>query len=342
MNAATPSPLGFARIDPADEEVVAHWFALRTAAARADLPAHPAPCHADLLGSLRVAPPATAVEEWAARDGGRLVGTLRMEYPTEENTGAATAETLVVHPHERGRGIGRALHAFAVEQARSHDRGRLVATTDEALQGPSAAGRFAAAVGASRVATLDHYQLALEESGAEDRARILETARTRAAGYELTQWHTTVPDELLRDAAALQATLSESAPTGALEWEPQPADTARIRDFETMRIARGRRAYQTGVLDTRTGRLVAWSALSMTGGNPDSALQAVTVVHPAHRGRALGTVVKLANLDHIRREEPRLRSIDTWNAQDNVHMVRINRELGFRPVDRRVIWQQEL
>ena len=53
-------------------------------------------------------------------------------------------------------------------------------------------------------------------------------------------------------------------------------------------------------------------------------------------------LVKLANLEFLRRSRPRIRMLNTWNAAINDHMVGINEAIGFRPVERWREWQLEL
>ena len=55
-----------------------------------------------------------------------------------------------------------------------------------------------------------------------------------------------------------------------------------------------------------------------------------------------GTIVKIVNLRYIVEEEPRLRTIDTWNADVNSYMIAINEAMGFRPVDAWANWQQDI
>lgn len=343
MSTTVPAGLRLRRPDPTDTADVDALHALRTAVAEAGPPYHPRPCRADLAGSLRVPPPATATEEWTAHEGQLLVGSLRLEFPTEENTDTALAAVLEVHPAARRRGIGRALHDHAVRRARARGRRQLLAPADEPLDTAPDRPSFAAALGARPSMVTTHARLELTAPGpADDHAELLAAAWQHARDYRLVQWGTTVPADLLADAAALEGTLGADARLGAADAEPQPPDTARIRDFERMRLARGRRAYQTGLQDPARGRLVAWSVLSLTQGQPAAALQAITVVHPAHRGRRLGVVAKLENLRHCREREPDLRAVDTWVADGNPHMRRINRELGYQPRDRRVVWQRDL
>ncbi|WP_351236237.1 hypothetical protein [Streptomyces sp. NPDC002133] len=328
----------FTELDPHDSDRIDAAFGLRTEAAREDTPGLPAPCRADLIGSVRVPPPATRVEEWlvtADRHTPDAIASLRLEFPTEENTASVTAAVLAVRPGLRRRGIGRKLVEFAGARGKLDGRTWLLLFADA---GPGAedtipAARFADALGGRTVMTLDHLRLEVCDAPA---------AGPVPDGYTCRTWGSTVPDELVAEAARLEATLSADAPTGDLDWEPQPAAISRIRAFERMRIARGRRAYQTGIRHEGTGRLVAWSAVSMTTANPDSALQAVTVVDPGHRGRGLGRLVKALNLRYVRGSETELRTIDTWNSTGNVHMRRINEEFGFRPAGGRRMWELDI
>ena len=54
---------------------------------------------------------------------------------------------------------------------------------------------------------------------------------------------------------------------------------------------------------------------------------------PAHRGHRLGLRLKADNLIRATDAEPALRAIDTWNAEENLHMVAVNEALGFRALD---------
>jgi GNAT superfamily N-acetyltransferase len=90
------------------------------------------------------------------------------------------------------------------------------------------------------------------------------------------------------------------------------------------------------------GRLVAYTDIFQSASVAWHANQGDTIVEPAHRGRRLGMLVKLANLERVRRDSPELRAIDTYNADSNPWMVSINEAMGYRPYDRLGEWEIDL
>lgn len=324
-------------VDRFDDATVAELHALLVAATAADTTDYPLPCPLELPGSLYFPWPGNTPEDYVARAAGRPVGLLRLLFP-EEHAGRATVDRLVVHPDHRGRGVGRALCAHAAARALANGRGTLRCAVVEEL--PGGAPRdprsvaFAEAAGATRASTLIRTRL--------DVSTVDPAARPPCpSGYSVVRWGTIAPDEFVQDTALLEELL-DADPGSAEVAEPRQLDTSWIRAFEKLRAGRQRHAWQTAVRHTPTGRLVAWTVLSMAHSIPDNALQGVTAVHPAHRGQGLGLVVKLENLRHARAHEPHLRTIDTYTTVDNHHMIRINHTIGFRPVDALVTWQLTL
>jgi RimJ/RimL family protein N-acetyltransferase len=70
--------------------------------------------------------------------------------------------------------------------------------------------------------------------------------------------------------------------------------------------------------------------------------QQITIVDPAHRGHRLGIIAKLENLAYAREGTPALQQVDTSNAAANTHMIAINEQIGFRPLDQWVGWRLDL
>jgi GNAT superfamily N-acetyltransferase len=107
---------------------------------------------------------------------------------------------------------------------------------------------------------------------------------------------------------------------------------------EAMRI-RGRMGWHTGAVHEGSGRLVAWTMIAGQDDTAWHAWQNITIVDPDHRGHGLGLTIKNQNLRYARSGCPGLRAIDTFNAAENDHMLRINRTMGFRKVDEWTQWQ---
>ncbi|MEU4782383.1 GNAT family N-acetyltransferase, partial [Micromonospora sp. NPDC023633] len=182
---------------------------------------------------------------------------------------------------------------------------------------------------AAAATRLDHAGLAAS----------LAEARSRAAGYRTVRWQGRTPGEYVADIAYLDGRLMADAPLGDVEWEPERIDVERVRGIERALEARGRRRYHTGVRHEASGQVVAWTLLDVGASADWHAFQQITIVDPEHRGHRLGLLAKVENLRHLLAHEPAVRAIDTFNAAENAHMVRINEQLGFRPVDGWTDWQ---
>jgi GNAT superfamily N-acetyltransferase len=324
----------------ADEPTVAAWVDLRTRAAGHDRVAGPPTCEQELRGSLRVPPPATEVVEWIAEAGDRVVGTVRMELPIEENKDLATLETLVVDPEHRGRGIGTALLAEARRVAAAHGRTRLHGTTVGKRGADHASdpnGAFARKHGASQVYTLVHNQLVVDP-----RPQWWDTAwHIDEDRFEVLTWGTEVPDDLVDEIADLEAVLSGEGNSGDERHEARRPAVRRVRDFERMRMSRGRTAHQMGFRDRSTGQLVARGTLSITRSHPTVGLLATAVVRPDYRRRGIGGALAAEGIRRAVSALP-LKVVESLNVESNTKIRQLIAALGFVEVADWVVWQIEM
>ncbi|MGN9801961.1 GNAT family N-acetyltransferase [Micromonospora sp. L32] len=332
-------------LEPTDQTAVDAAYRIGAAATDADAPDLPPYCRRRFEALVRHPMPGLVVHWALARLDGVPAGWLRLELPQLDNTDNAVAE-LVVHPAYRRRGVGRALHEHGVRLLRDAGRKRVVGEAVSALPGgparDPAGAAFAAAVGARPALAAVRRRL---DTTTLDRAALdtlLAGARSAAAGYRTVRWQEATPEEYVDDVAYLEGRLTTDAPLGDLEWEQERVDADRIRGIERALDLRGSRRYHVAAVDEGSGRLVAWSMLSLGASADWHAWQQITIVDPAHRGRRLGLLTKIENLGHALAYEPALRAIDTFNAAENEHMIRINVQLGFRPVDASTEWQLAL
>jgi len=280
--------------------------------------------------------PGRRYEHYIARLDDVPAGLLQLDLPQLDNLATIEVE-LKVLPSARRRGVGGALFELAVERARAEGRKHLIASTDE--RHPDGAA-FARSVGA--VCGLEEVRGRLDLK-TTDRARLealLADARAHAADYRLIRWTGVPPDEIIADVAYLDSRFNSDAPVGDLAIEPERTDAEQIREGELNRARRGQTTFHTGAM--HGDRLVAWTMVASQEASPHHAWQNITLVDPPHRGHRLGLLVKLANLEFVRESRPELEVIDTFNAASNEHMLRINREMGFRPVDSLIEWQLTL
>ena len=278
--------------------------------------------------------PGQAFEHHLGFLGGVPVGYVQIGLPEADNLDNVNV-VLFVLPSHRRRGVGRALFELVVERARATGRRHVIG--EVAARHPDGAA-FAAALGAQP--GLEEVRSRLDVR-ATDPARLraqLDDAWRHATDYGLIQWTGVPPDEIIDDVARLEGSFNGEAPTGDLPWEPEKVDAEQIRQGELRRERYGWVSYHTGALLQE--RLVGWTMIAGSTANAVHAWQNITLVDPSHRGHRLGLLLKVANLGHVRQLRPALEVIDTFNADSNEHMLRINRALGYRAVDRATYWQR--
>jgi GNAT superfamily N-acetyltransferase len=294
-----------------------------------------------------------------AREGGQTVGMCSVTLPLRENTTTAGINVLVSVGYRRqGRGRRLLEHAEAVATARGRTSldaycelpadkveraGPLVPAKSGAgglpADDPSVA--FAAACGYELEQVERASRLALPVPA--DQIQELESAaRRRAGGYAVVAWGDTCPEWLVAEYAVLRNRMTIDVPTAGMNWEAEAWDPARVRHEERANGRGGVQAQVAAALHESTGRLVAYTVLTWRAGVPASIIQQDTLVTAEHRGRKLGLLIKAANLRAAQERWPVARSVLTWNAVENQHMLAINISLGFKPAGYEGEWQKRL
>jgi GNAT superfamily N-acetyltransferase len=277
-----------------------------------------------------------------ATDGTRDVANALVWLPLLDNLENASV-FLTVDPVHRRRGIGASFARHLLEFVRGEGRSRVILFGSASLDGETPGAALAEQLGAKLAFLGVRRQL---DMTAVDDAMLdqldAEGVGTHADGYELVTWIDRIPDRLVDDGARLMGRMTTDAPLGDLAWEPERWDAARYREKEAQALARGRRRVAAGAVDPATRRLVAYTDIGVSVFRPDVAYQWDTIVDPEHRGHRLGLFIKIANLRELRRVSPASVSVQTWNAESNEHMVRVNDVLGFAPAEYSKQWQLEL
>ena len=290
------------------------------------------------------------------RVDGRMAGSSWVRCELQENLSSALLHVNVLDAFA-GRGIGRTLleHAEALAAADGPDdsadvhgapgrfRRRRYRPSSSPPPGPgrcpptrrasvSPEGRLPPGAGGALQS--------LEIPPAADLDALERDALTRAGDYELLHWTDACPEEHAAQLAVLMSRMSTDAPTGALSYEPETWDVARVRHVEDT----WRRAGQSSLVAAARHRsAVNWPptpSSRSTADKPWLANQDDTLVAAGHRGHRLGMLVKILNLRLLQEAYPAVRRVITFNAAENDHMLAINMALGFKPAGYDGEWQR--
>jgi len=313
------------RGDQTDPAVIAACHAVAAAADAADDPAGPPMTLRRLRGWL--AQPQVPTELTVAEDaGGDIRGWYYLRLPDRESLDWGKLD-LFVHPASRRAGVGRALLEHAAMRAAYHGRSALAGS---ALRG-SAGAAFAARAGATAGLVDARRVLALGAIPAGRIAALRSGAARAAAGYSLVSWEGRTPERYLAGFADV-LTASNDMPRDAAE-EEQVWDADRVRERSDLLEARDRHVYTVAAVHDASGDLVAITDVEADQESPQWGFQLLTAVTRPHRGHRLGLLVKTAMLEWLAEAEPQLAWIVTGNAAVNQHMIAINEQLGYEPLE---------
>lgn len=314
--------------------------------------------------------PAEAMEFWRgneyeerqlyiARLGTELVGMCSVTLPLRENTSTAGIDVLVAPAHRR-RGWGRRLleHAESVAAGRGRTSLdsyceiplELVERSAGLLPAKSGAGGLPRDEASTAFASGAGYELEQVERSSrlalpvppEHLEMLAAEASAFARDYTMVAWAESCPDEFVAEYAVLKARMSTDVPTAGLDWGAEDWDIARVRDEERTLARSGVQVQVAAAVHRASGGLAAYTVLNWRPDVPATVIQQDTLVSAEHRGHRLGMQVKLANLRLAQQRWPAARSVLTWNANENQHMLAINISLGFKPAGYEGEWQKRL
>jgi GNAT superfamily N-acetyltransferase len=317
-------PLEILPFDADDSTLLEQVLTLARAVRTNDSPwAHPWTA-TELLGELRYGWELDPGRHFAGLVDGQVVATGQLSTTKWDNLDLAWLD-VSVHPEHRRRGWGAAMLRFLVDQAEAAGRTKLGIDGWDAEAPRRFAERFGFTLGSQSINRRQH----LDEVSFDELRRRYDEARTHASSYELLRLSGRTPEELLGAVCEMWGAIND-APLDDLDIEDEVFPPERIRDYETATIERGRRLHRVIARHRGTGQLAGHTVVAVEVERPWIGHQHDTSVVRAHRGHRLGLLLKAEMNLWLAEIEPQLRTVDTWNAESNDHMIAVNELLAYR------------
>ncbi|WP_432136223.1 GNAT family N-acetyltransferase [Streptomyces sp. bgisy154] len=299
----------------------AAWHRVVAASMAHDFPGVPAPAPEQIQAQLATPGLDSRRLTWLATASDDVVtGVAALRLFSSPGRDHLAELQLHVDPAHRRRGTGSLLLSAVLDACRADNRRSLI--TETAADSPGEA--FCERSGFSRALTLNHLVLSLADV---EWTEVDELADAERPGYRLAGWTGTVPD-VLADAFAAAKNAMNDMPVGDLDYGTSQWDADRVRSMAEVVSGRGDTLLTVAAVH-EDGSMAGYTEIVLPRGGTARAEQYDTAVVPAHRGHGLGLWVKAAMLRRLRAEHPAVTAVRTDNAEDNVHMIDVNRRLGF-------------
>lgn len=275
------------------------------------------------------APPEVMLRRLARADDGSVVG-LGQACWRDGEPGACLGRVFVA-PAARRRGVAAALTRTLVDDVRAAGRTGLTLETVEGDHLEPVMRRH----GFQPDMVIEQNWADTSAASDELLARWVATGEA-AEGYALVTYDAPAPAALAEAFVAVRHVMNDAP---RREGEPPfEFSLEELRAVEDTAVAAGQDWWVVAVRHEASGELVGISEMFLPRRQPALALQGDTGVVPAHRGHGLGAWMKAVNHQRLRAERPAVEVVQTWNASSNAPMLRINRDLGFAPVQRYRSW----
>jgi GNAT superfamily N-acetyltransferase len=279
------------------------------------------------------APPERVVHRLARGAHGQVVGFGEVHWRDGPGSGALR---ILVDPAHRGHGVAGALGRALAGAARADGRDGLI--VEVAVGSPAETIVRRLSLQPDLVTELNRTEQRAIPDALLDAWR---RAGESSSGYSLVAFDAPCPSDDLAEAFVLVRHVMNDAPRAESEaaWT---FTVDELRALETAADAAHLDWWSVGVRHDATDEVVGLSEMYLPAARPWIVFQGDTGVAPAHRGHGLGAWMKAVLHLRLRAERPATEHVQTWNAAANEPMLRINRALGYVPVQRFQAWHQPL
>ncbi|WP_410575612.1 GNAT family N-acetyltransferase [Amycolatopsis sp. cmx-4-61] len=298
----------------------------------ADRPGEPTLPLEELIGRLKKPMPGMGrAVHWVGLRHRDVVAVAEVFLLDEENSDIAMVN-VKVHPEHRRAGIGSALLCAILPELKAQER-RVIEGGD--VVAGTAGQLWADAVGFRQVRRVVRQAL------------ITATAdRTRwdvpvPGGYRLEYWEGTAPENLIESYALARGAIRD-APLGDSGYRWPEYTVERVRAAEAELRSQSMLQRLVVAVHEASGAVAAFTELCVHPRRPDWGYQRDTAVVAEHRGNGLGRCVKAHMLRRLVTDAPEVRWISTTTGAENMHMIRVNDEVGYTTLPTLIAVQGEL
>ncbi|SCF20288.1 GNAT family N-acetyltransferase [Micromonospora saelicesensis] len=302
---------------------IASLLATLNAVLAADLPQDPPWREASLREYLAEVMPGERRISWIAQgeptapgDTGAVLGQVHVLL-----LGDIGVLEVLVHPSARRTGLGRDLVLRAAR--RVYQEG--FRSIGVEVVGDTPAIGFYESLGFNREYVETRSVLDLTTV---DWAELAGMATGISAGYQLEFFPGGPPDDLIEAYARAKAEVRDIDDG---ELRPSSYDPERLRDSLDTLHRRGMKPYIVLARHEQSGEVAGLTEVVVPAQHPTRADQYDTIVAQDHRGYGIDRAIKARMLLELRSAEAELIEVQTWNAQANEAMLKVNAELGYRP-----------
>ncbi|WP_432908402.1 GNAT family N-acetyltransferase [Micromonospora matsumotoense] len=227
---------------------------------------------------------------------------------------------VLVHPAVRRNGLGRELVLTAAR--RVYQEG--FQSIGVEVVGDTPAIGFYSSLGFA----LEYVETrSVLELATVDWTALTEMAAGVDPGYHLEFYPGGPSDDLIEAYARAKAEVRD---VDDGELRPSSYDPQRLRDSLDTLHRRGMKPYIVLALQQRTGAVAGLTEVVVPVQHPTRADQYDTIVVRDHQGYGIDRAIKARMLLELRSAEPELAEVQTWNAQANEAMLKVNAELGYQ------------
>ena len=247
------------------------------------------------------------------------LGMAFANYPVQENTTVVTV-VVRVSPDARRRGIGTALLAKVVTDARLHGcktlRGERLLTGGPGFDWAQDLGSIEMERGAYQSLTVADVDPAIWEVQVP-------------AGFRLESWLGAAPESIVGSFAKARTAIQDAPQSEDSEVRRPEWTVARVRENERMSNVTGEELRVVVAVNETTGEIVALTETAYLPSQPSVCYQLDTAVLGAYRGNGLGRCLKAAMMRWLTADRPQIGLMTTQTDANNKYMIEVNRQVGY-------------